>query len=114
MMKKIAASLLCLSLASCASLNDINASGKLYEYVWLPPPGALKVNYITHDTPEKVHNRCLELGASLVEPTSRIVACAVTNPLENKCDVHVTPNPPDYIITHELLHCAGWSHIVVK
>ena len=109
-MKKTIASLLCLSLTSCASMN----SYMVYKHVWIAPPDALNVNYINYKDTTEVHNACLNLGATLFEPNSIIFACAVRNVRENRCDVHLPPNPSEYVIVHELLHCAGWNHTIVK
>jgi hypothetical protein len=109
-MKNIVLSLLCLSLTSCALTNRYIP----YEHTWVAPPDALNVNYIKYKDTTEVHNACLNLGATLPDANSFALACTVRNVRENRCDVHLPPNPSEYLIIHELLHCAGWSHTIVK
>lgn len=44
------------------------------------------------------------------QPKMRTYGCALRLVEEHACAIFTEPEPPQWLLTHERMHCAGWDH----
>jgi hypothetical protein len=57
-----------------------------------------------YDTPEMVTRKCAALGSY------GSLACATPDFGEGVCTIYLPRDPPQWMVTHERAHCAGYDH----
>ena len=97
-LRRLAALLLALPLAACASIDYDN-----------PPPAdypKLRVEVVHH---QDVAPACALLGV-YAGPGERLWGCATADYGAGTCTIHVERDPPAWVMQHEYAHCRGYDH----
>jgi hypothetical protein len=82
-----------------------------YEFIWIPPENAPQIVYKYYKNNEERVFCESAVKTQKPEPNSVYLACAQI--IDNVCTIHLPESAPEYMITHELLHCSGWKHTAV-
>lgn len=72
--------------------------------------------WLEHRTHDELPARFVEVSASELPaicgayPGKLLHGCAQRDYLQRTCWIYTAPNPPDWLVAHEVRHCRGWDH----